>query len=397
VSAQKTTPSEKSRPALRILQVIPDLETGGAERTTLDVAAAIQKSGGQAVVASSGGRLAGELEESGAVLEKLPAQSKNPLTVWRNVGRLKSIITKHQINLVHARSRAPAWSAYYAARQCHVPFIATYHGTYSAKSSAKRAYNAIMTKGAKTIANSHFIAEHIQQQHNLPAEQIVTIPRGTDFSNLNPNNLDQAETDSMRRSWGLSGDLRPIILLPGRLTRWKGQTVLIEAAAEIQKMGRKDFVCVLAGDAQGRTDYQDELKSLIARLGLEDHVHMVGHIDDMTTAYGLAQVVISASTRPEAFGRIAVEAQAMQKPVVVTDHGGARETVLDGKTGWRVPAGDPVAMAQAIDATLAMTPESRQKMGQTGRNHVLKTYSVNQMCAKTLAVYWGVLTHSAKG
>jgi len=382
---------------LRILQVIPDLETGGAERTTLDVAAAIQKSGGLAIVASTGGRLADELKAGGAILEKVPVQSKNPLTIWRNIGRLQSIITKHRINLVHARSRAPAWSAYFAAKKSHVPFVATYHGTYSAKSSMKRAYNAIMTKGVKTIANSHFIADHIQQEYDLPTEQIVTIPRGTDFSNLNPNSFDRAAADAMRKSWGLADDSRPIVLLPGRLTRWKGQAVLIEAAAEIVKMGRKDFVCVIAGDAQGRTDYENELKKLITRHGLEEYVHMVGHIDDMTTAYGLAQVIISASTRPEAFGRIAVEAQAMQRPVVVTDHGGARETVLNGKTGWRVAVGDSLAMAQAIDATLAMTAESRQKMGQNGRNHVLKAYSVNQMCAKTLAVYWDVLTHPAKG
>ena len=382
---------------MRILQVIPDLETGGAERTTLDVAAAIQNTGGRAVVASSGGRLAKELGTSGAILERLPVQSKNPLTIWQNIGRLQGVIEKHQINVVHARSRAPAWSAYYAAKRSQVPFIATYHGTYSAKSSVKRAYNAIMTKGVKTIANSHFIAEHIHQEYNLSTEQIVTIPRGADFSNLNPNKVDRADAGAMRRSWGLSEDARPIILLPGRLTRWKGQMALIEAAAEIVKMGRKDFVCVLAGDAQGRTDYEEELKTRIAQLGLEDHVHLVGHVDDMTTAYGLAHVVVSASTRPEAFGRIAVEAQAMQKPVVVTDHGGARETVLNGKTGWRVTPGDPLALAQAIDATLAMTPESRQKMGQTGRNHVLKAYSVNQMCAKTLAVYWDVLSHSAKG
>ena len=393
MSAQKTTTPEKSSTALRILQVIPDLDAGGAERTTVDVAAAIQRSGGQAVVASSGGRFEAELASSGAILERLPVHSKNPLTLWRNIGRLQSIIAKHQINLVHARSRAPAWSAFYAAQKSGIPFITTYHGTYSANSSLKRRYNAIMTKGVKTIANSHFIADHIQAEHHLPTEQIVTIPRGTDFSNLSPDKITSQAAAALRKTWGLSQDEGPIVLLPGRLTRWKGQAVLIDAAAEILRLGRKDFVCVLAGDAQGRDDYADELKRQIAEHKLTKHVRIVGHVDDMTTAYGLADVIISASTRPEAFGRVAVEAQAMQKPVVVTDHGGARETVLNGKTGWRVAPGDPVAMAQAIDATLAMTPESRQKMGQTGRNHVLKAYSVNQMCAKTLAVYRDVLAH----
>ena len=382
---------------MRILQVIPDLDAGGAERTTVDVANAIQAVGGHAVVASSGGRFAGELEAGGAVLERLPVQSKNPLTLWRNIGRLQKLIARHKINLIHARSRAPAWSAYYAAAKAGIPFVATYHGTYSANSALKRRYNAIMTKGVKTIANSQFIARHVQTEHGLSAEQIVTIPRGTDFSSLHPNQLDAAAEKALRRTWHLETDTRPLILLPGRLTRWKGQSVLIEAAAEMLKLGRKDFVCVLAGDAQGRNDYQDELKEMIAQKALQNHVRIVGHVDDMSTAYGLADVVVSASTRPEAFGRIAVEAQAMKKPVVVTDHGGARETVLNGKTGWRVAPGDPVALAQAIDATLAMTPESRQKMGQNGRNHVLKAYSVNQMCAKTLAVYRDILDHPTTG
>ena len=377
---------------LNILQAIPELETGGAERTTVDITRAIVEAGGKAIVASLGGRLEAELTAAGGYLERLDMATKNPITIWLNAGKLAELIKRHNVTLIHARSRAPAWSAYIAARRCHIPYIATYHGTYSANTSLKRAYNRIMVKGEKVIANSEFIADLIEREYHLSKEQIVTIPRGTDFAPFDPHKIDPKAKTRLRASWGLrEDDTRQVILLPGRLTRWKGQGDLIEAAAHLRAKGQSDFVCILAGDAQGRDTYQRELEELIEKHDLGSHIHLVGHCSDMPTAYAVADVVVSASVKPEAFGRIAVEAQAMMTPVVVTDHGGARETVLDGQSGWRIPPNAPETLAGTLLDALTLTPEKRRKMGENGRNHALKAYSVNQMCAKTLAVYKDVL------
>ena len=389
LSQLKSQSRESARNAARlnILQIIPTLQSGGAERTTVDIAQAIIEAGGKAFVATRGGRMVDELKAMGATLISLPVESKNPVTIWRNMERLKRLIQHHHITLVHARSRAPAWSGYFAARACGTPFVTTYHGTYGARSALKRYYNSIMVRGDRVIANSTFIAEHIRKIYPNAAHKTVTIPRGLDLSAFDPRQVSQDTLNTMRRDWGLENDDRPIILLPGRLTRWKGQAVLINAALKLIERGQKQFVCVLAGDAQGRHAYEEELRSLSKLPALEGRVRIVGHCADMPTAYALSQVVVSTSTRAEAFGRIAVEAQAMGKAVLATDHGGARETVINGMTGWLVPPDDAEALAQALDAILSLEPDAITALAARARAHVMKTYSLRLMCAKTMAVY----------
>ncbi len=385
--SNQSSNSARTAKHLNVLQIIPTLQTGGAERTTVDIARAVMAAGGHAVVATRGGRMVGELKATGATVIFLPVDSKNPYTIWRNISRLKRLIQRYHISLVHARSRAPAWSGYFAARACGIAFLTTYHGTYGAKSALKRFYNSIMVRGDRVIANSAFIAQQIRKTYPLAAEKIVTIPRGLDLTAFHPHHVSDDRLKAMRHAWGLENDTRPIILLPGRLTRWKGQAVLIQAALKLIERGQRRFVCVLAGDAQGRQAYEEELHTLSRAPALEDRVRIVGHCSDMPAAYALSQVVVSTSTRAEAFGRIAVEAQAMGKAVIATDHGGARETVINGITGWLVAPNDSEALAQALDATLSLEPGAIAALGARARAHVVKTYSVKQMCAKTMAVY----------
>lgn len=372
---------------LNVLQIIPALQTGGAERTTVDVARAVMASGGRAVVATRGGRMVEELKTTGAHVVLLPVDSKNPFTLWRNVSRLKRLIKRHDIALVHARSRAPAWSGFFAAKGCDIPFITTYHGTYGAKTASKRFYNSIMVRGVRVIANSAFIAERIHATYPWAADKIITIPRGLDLGAFDPGTVNADRQETVRRAWGLENDSRPIILLPGRLTRWKGQAVLIDAARKLMERGQKRFVCVLAGDSQGKQAYEEELRTLSRSPVLADRVRIVGHCTDMPAAYALSRVVVSTSTRAEAFGRIAVEAQAMGKAVIASDHGGARETVINGVTGWLVSPNDPEELARALDATLSLKPDAIADLSTRARAHVVKTYSLRQMCAKTISVY----------
>ncbi len=372
---------------LAILQVVPRLDSGGVEQTTLDVAIAVVKAGGQSFVASSGGRLAHRLAATGSELVSLPVHTKNPFKIFLNIFRLAKIINTNNINIVHARSRAPAWSAYYAAQRCNVPFITTYHGIYNATSAWKNFYNSIMTKGARVIANSSYTSDLIASQYGLSTQNIITIPRGIDVGKFDPDAITMQRQKHILKSWGLDKDTRQLILLPGRFSRWKGQAVLIEAAGRLRSFGRRDFVCILAGDSRRNSNYVKELTQLVNRLKLNGIVKIVDHCSDMPAALAASTVIVSASTDPEAFGRVAAEAQAMAKPVVVTDHGAAQETVVNGKTGWRVAPGDPGALAQALDATLSMSSAARAEFGKSGRNWVLTHYSVEQMCDKTIDLY----------
>jgi len=365
-----------------VLQVLPALEAGGAVRSTVDVAAALVHQGWRAVVASRGGRMVRELERAGAVHEALPVDSKNPITMRNNIDRLVELIDRHGIGLIHARSRAPAWSARAAAKRRGIPFVTTFHGTYN-DNWLKHGYNAIMVKGDRVIANSAFIAAHVRGNYGVPDGRLVTIPRGIDLDRFDPNRVTAERMIALAREWRLP-DAHHVVLLPGRLTRWKGQTVLIEAMARLE---RRDAIAVLVGDDQGRTDYRRELDRLIRSRGLAANARLVGHCNDMPAAYALAAVVVSASTDPEAFGRVAAEAQAMGRPVIASDHGGARETVRGGETGWLVPPGDADQLAQALDLALGMTPEERSAVAAAARAHIAATFDVRLMCERTLAVY----------
>jgi glycosyltransferase involved in cell wall biosynthesis len=369
--------------ALTVLQVIPELDAGGAERTAVDVARAVVKAGGKAWIATEGGRLAGEAEAAGAVIVEGPYATKNPLTIWRNAKALADLVVKERIAIIHARSRAPAWSAYFAAERTGARYVATYHGIYNAKGSLKRWYNAIMARGDAVIANSRFTADHVRAEHNVDPAKLHVIPRGIDVSAFTPGSVWPERVEAIRKAWSLKSG-KPVIVLPNRLTRWKGQLVFAEALA---KLPNRDFEAVMVGDAQERDGYVDELRATLDRLDLSQHVRIPGHCSDMPAALMAADVVVLPSIEPEAFGRGAVEAQAMGRPVVASRLGAQTETIEDGVTGFLFAPGDATALAEAITRALALTPEQRETMARVARSRVLASYTAEAMCEATLAVY----------
>jgi len=375
-----------TEPATRyptVLQVLPALDSGGVERGTLEIAAAIQAAGGRALVASAGGRMAGGLARTGAKHFTLPLAARDPWHIWRNAAALEELIVREQVDIVHARSRAPAWSAWLAARRTGVAFVTTYHGAYNEGVPGKRWYNAVMARGRLVIAISGFIAELIQARHGVPPARIRMIPRGVDPAIFDPARVNGDRVPRLARAWRVE-DGQTIILLPGRLTRWKGQAVLIHALARLRN---NDAVVVLAGSDQGRRGYAEELAALARRLRVEHRVRIVGNVDDMPAALKLADIVVNASTDPEAFGRVVIEAQAMACPIIATDHGGAVETVIHGVTGWRVRPNDPAELADMLDSVLAASAESRMEMGTQARAMVQARFTVQAMQEATLDVY----------
>lgn len=366
-----------------MLQVIPALETGGVERGCVDMALFLKAAGGLPVVASEGGRLVHELERVGIAHYTLPLASKNPLTMRRNVAALEDIIRRHNIDIVHARSRAPAWSAFFAAKRSGARFLTTFHAAYNYASMPKKFYNSVMARGERIIAISQFIADHIVQGYGVDPLRVRTVPRGIDLFRFNPDHVTPERMASLTTAWRLP-DGRKVVLCPGRLTRIKGQTVLLQALA---KLDRRDFICVLAGSDQGRVQYSAELEQMALDLNLEGYVTMVGDCTDMPTAYMLADVVVAPSIVPEGFGRTAVEAQAMGRPIVASDLGGMRETVLPGETGWLVPANNADELAVALDQALSLTHEQRLRLATTAITHVHGNYSKDNMGWATLDVY----------
>ncbi len=376
-----------------LLQVVPELETGGAEQTTLDVAQAVVRAGGKALVATKGGRMIARLEADGGKPVLMPVHSKNPLVMLGNAARLADMIRKEKVSLVHARSRAPAFSALWAAHATHTPFVATYHGVYKAKSGLKRWYNAVMTRGDLVIANSDYTRDHVLAEHEIDPDKIVSIPRGVDFSRFDPALVAPERIAALREAWGLKADdPRTVFLLGGRLTRIKGHLSIIYAAAKLKAKGRDDFLILFAGDDQGRTDYRQEVEGAISAAGLSDAIKAVGHCDDMPAAYLLADIAMLPTLVPESFGRAAVEPQAMGRPVLASNHGGVTETVLPGKTGWLVKVGDADAWAQAMAKAIDVGPDKRAAMGAQAAKRARQLYSNDAMCAATLAAYERVLS-----
>jgi len=366
-----------------IFQLIPELDAGGAERTTIEIAEAVTRAGGRCLVASLGGRLEGALAQGGGELIRLDMKTKNPVTLWRNAGRLARLIKAEGVEIVHARSRAPAWSGRWAARRTGAHFVTTYHGTYSAGSGLKRTYNAVMASGERVIANSNFIADHVRAEHGVGEDRLRVIPRGVDLDVFDPETVSPQRIAQMRARWGAEPE-EAVILLPGRLTRWKGQVFMIETLAGWSGPGRP-FRLVCIGDAQGRDAYQDELAAKAQAAGIT--LVLPGHESDMAAAYLAADVVVCPSLQPEAFGRTAAEAQAMGAPVIAADHGGAREVVADGQTGWRAAPGDPEAWRAALHAALPLTPEARAALSRQARARVAQLFSKQALQESTLQVY----------
>ena len=392
-STTATATATRARGPVTVLQVLPALGgSGGVERGTVEIAGCITKYGWNSLVASNGGERVYQLQRAGAEHFELPLHSKNPFVIYANIGRLVRLIREQNVDIVHVRSRAPAWSAYYACKRTGTKFITTFHGTYGAEGGFKRAYNQVMAKGDLVIAISKFIAGHLKQLYGAAGDKIRVIHRGVDIDTFDKAKVSAERVVKLASDWRLE-DGYPVVMLPGRLTRWKGQGVFVEAVA---KLGRKDIRCVLVGSDQGRSGYRRELDRLITRYDLNDVVRIVDHCDDMPAAYMLADVVVSASTDPEAFGRVVIEAQALGRMVVAPDHGGARETIIPGQTGWLVKPGDQDALAAALGEALSLDKDERQAFADRAINSVRNHFSKATMCAKTLAVYEEVLTMTAK-
>lgn len=370
---------------LRILQLIPSLEAGGAERACLDIAAALHAEGGTSWVFSEGGRMADELAALGGVLIKRPAASKNPARIIAHGIAIAALARAENIDIIHARSRAPAWSGLIAAKLTGLPYVTTFHGFYGAQNSLKRLYNSVMIRGNCVIAGSRFMAEHIHDRYGCTRERIALIPRGIDTDRFDPARIPDSKAQALRQEWG-ANPARKLVLLPGRLTRWKGQQLLLDALAQCRD---RALFAVMVGDPQGRDGYVNELKTQILKLGLTDTVHIAGHVADMPTAYKAADIIVSASTDAEAFGRVPVEAMAMGKQIIAADHGGASETLrtADGQAifGTLFAPGSAKALSEALrQAAAAMpTPETIA----AARAHVIAQYSTQSMCRQTLALY----------
>ncbi|KAA2213220.1 glycosyltransferase family 4 protein [Teichococcus oryzae] len=365
-----------------ILQVLPALNAGGVERGTLEIAAAIAEAGFRPLVASAGGRLVPRLEALGARHVTLALDGKSPLALWRNAAALRGLIAAEGVRIVHARSRFPAWPALWAARRAGARFVTTYHGTYNENFPGKRRYNSVMARGERVIAISRFIADLVRERHGVEPARIRLIPRGVDTALFDPAAVEPSRLAALRAAWGVPRD-RPVLLLPARISRWKGQGVLLEALARLPSP--RPFALLL-GDV-GRGAYAAELRARAAALGLGADIAMPGHTDDLPAAFLLADLALHCSTDAEAFGRGVIEAQAMARPVIAADLGGPRETVRHGETGWLVPPGDADALAGAIARALALPAAERAAIGARAQAEVRAHYTTQAMQRATLAVY----------
>jgi glycosyltransferase involved in cell wall biosynthesis len=374
-----------------VLQVVPSLVTGGAERGTIEIAAAIVADGGTAIVASEGGTMETDLRRAGALHLKLPAASKNPVVMYRNIARLEQIIAAYNVDIVHVRSRAPAWSARTAAQRAGCHFITTFHAPYNFSNALKKRYNQIMTEGERVIAISEFIADHVRENYNVDRTRLRVIRRGIDIARFDPDRVSAERMIQLSTRWRLPDGV-PLILMPGRLTRWKGQTVLLEALSQLKDI---DYRCVMVGSDQGRTAYRRELEALIARYGLGSRASIMDECNDMPAAYMLSDVVVSPSTDPEGFGRTVGEAQAMGRPVVASDHGGAREQIIAERTGFLFPSGDAAALAAGLRKALSLAPDVRARLHDEAIARVRAEFSKDLMCARTLGIYREVLRAAA--
>ena len=323
-----------------------------------------------------------QLTRVGARHLKLPLASKNPLVMRRNAAALFEIIRRHKIDIVHARSRAPAWSAWSAARATRRRFVTTFHNAYDIDLPLKHWYNSVMARGERVIAISHFVGDYVARTYGVGPDRLRIIPRGVDIAAFDPRRVNGDRVIALATSWRVPDDTA-VVMLPGRLTRWKGGIDFIEAIA---RLGRRDLCCLLVG-AEQRPGFRRELETRIERRGLGGMFRIVEDCRDMPAAYVLADVVVSASTDPEGFGRVIIEAQAMGRPVVATDHGGARETILPGVTGWLVPPRDPAALAAAINEALQLDTAGRAAFARRAIAQVTAGYTRDAMCGKTIDLY----------
>jgi glycosyltransferase involved in cell wall biosynthesis len=375
-----------------VLQVLPRLDRGGAGRGTLDLARCLVERGWRALVVSNGGSAEAEIARCGARLFSMPVHSGNPLTIYANIRRLQQVIRDHDVRLVHARARAPAWSACYAARRCKVPFVTTIQGVYGGdRSFLKRPYNAVMARGDRVIAVSHHVAEHVGRHHGVPDGRLRVIHRGIDMREFDPDAIDGQRVAALAERWRVRPGSK-VVLVPDHVVRGRGHRLLLQV---LKGLPRQNFVCLIMEGSGRRTDLVGEIEGLIGSLGLGSVVRLVSPGDDQPAALMLADVVVVASTVAyEPLSRIAVEAQAMGRPVVVTDTGGLGETLMPAATGWLVEPDNGEALAHALELALAMPEAARARLAVRARRFVTRNFSLERTGDATMQVYRELLEGS---
>ena len=372
-----------------VLQVLPSLFSGGVERGTVDISKTIVDSGMKSIVVSSGGPLASKISEYGGVHITIPTiASKNPFTIYNNIEIIEQICTMNDVDIIHARSRAPAWSCYFASKNLKLPFITTYHGTYS-QNIIKKYYNQVMAMGDKVIAVSNYIKDYIISNHSTNEDKILIIPRGVDLQYFNPEAVSKYRIANIKNHLKLSNEEfkdKYIISMPARFTRWKGHNILLEA---ISKLNRDDVVIVMVGD-NSNLSYIAEIGSLAKKLSIKN-VIISDAVNDMPAIYAMSDIVVAPSVRPEAFGRIVTEAQAMGKIVIASDMGGTSETIIDSKTGFHFKTSDAEELARTINNVLDMPLEWKWKIGQNAMQDVREKYSLDIMKNSNLQLYHSII------
>ena len=373
----------------RILQIIPNMEIGGAERTVLEITSFLKDTEFSSLVLTSGGKLIGELEKENIEVIKLKIDKKNPYSIIKNFFLFIKIFREKKIDLIHVRSRAPAWSAIFAAKKIGIPALTTWHGHVSNSSFIKKIYNSIMLKGDAVIANSAYTAKRISKIYNIDLKKIDIISRGVNVESFERSKFSNTEISNMRKMWSVD-DNKIIILFPARLTRWKGHLVTIEAINLLKKEKFFDHVIFLfAGEKAGAENYIKKLNSIITKFKLQENIKLVERIENMPLAYLASDIVLSPSIEPEPFGRIPIEAQAAGKTIIASDHGAVKDTIKNGNnfTGFKVKPNDPQALSIAIKQSITMDKKDLTKMHERAISNVKNNFSLENMCKKTLEVY----------
>ena len=375
---------------IKVLQVIPKLGYGGAETGCYDLAHYLSENNCSSYIVTSGGELSKFVDQKKVKLIKLPVQSKNPILILFNSIALIFIILFHNISIVHARSRAPAWSCLLATKITRRKFVTTFHGTYNFKNSIKKFYNSVMVRSNLVIAGSNFIFSHIKDNYSKYLDlnkKFLVIFRGINVDYFDPSTTLESEEDNLRLSWGVPIG-KKLILLPGRLTAWKGQEVFIEALDLVNKeLGHQSFYAVILGSDQGRDVYTKKIKRLAEQYRLTSQLKFVEHCKNMPLAYKLSNLVISASIEPEAFGRVAIESQSMEKLIIASDIGGSNETIVNNETGFLFKSGNPESLSKKIVEALNLDESRLKLMGIEGRKNIIKKFNVEKMCFSTYSEY----------
>ena len=375
---------------IKVLQVIPKLGYGGAETGCYDIAHYLAEKDCSSYIVTSGGPLLKYVKKNKVKVFRLPVQSKNPFLILLNTILLSIIILFNNVNIVHARSRAPAWSCFLACFFTRRKFVTTFHGTYNYKSKLKKFYNSVMLRSKLTIAGSNFIFSHISENYNEylnKKKKLRVIFRGINLEYFNKKNISILKQEKLKEDWEISPN-NFTVLMPGRLTYWKGQEILIEALnILIEDYNKTNFQVIFLGSDQGRKVYKKKLLNLALRYRLNNKIKFIEHCKEMPIAYSLADVIVSASVEPEAFGRVAIEAQAMEKPIIASDLGGSKETIIKGKSGFLYKHDDPRQLAKTINAISELDDDSLNFIGNEGRKNITKKYDVEAMCDSTLREY----------